>query len=135
MKRKEKRGSKSKNDVPTYHAYKIYSLTIKNRIKEASSIINDSMMMCTTMNDYAYNIINIRTRCIFVNCKVTTIIGIARPNELVINLKDVALNNQIEFRMNFEWNEVQKLEGGDGERKILNIRISSLEKWLLSLYV
>lgn len=104
-------GSRTKNDNPINNANKIYSLTVNDNTKNLSFTLNDGRMMGTRMNDCTHNIIEVMTRCIFINCKGTTIIGMARSNQLVSHLKGVILNNQRVFRMKFKISKFLKLKG------------------------
>lgn len=57
MKRRERKGNILKDDGLINHAYKIYSLTIKDSIKEVSFMLRDSMMIDMRKNYYTNDII------------------------------------------------------------------------------
>lgn len=68
------------------------------------------------MNNSAYNIIEMMTKCIFIYCKGTTTIEMAKLNQLVSHIKDIALSNKKEFRINSKRSRILEIEGDDGER-------------------
>lgn len=122
MKRREIKGSITKNDGSINHTSKVDSLTVKDSAEKVSSILNDSRIMGIRINDCTHNIIEVTTKCVFIYFKDKTTIGMAKPNQLLNHLKDIMLNNHREFRMKFERSRDLKLEEDDGKRRIINIR-------------
>lgn len=61
------------------------------------------------MNEDSYNIIETMTKCVFIYNMNTSIIDMAKPNQLVSHLSNINLNNKREFKMKFERNKVLEL--------------------------
>lgn len=97
-----------KNNGHINHACKIYSLIIKDSVKEVSSKLSDSIMIGTRMDDCVNNIIETMTKHIFIDSKVTTTMNVAKPNQLVRNLKDVALNHQRKLNKKKQGFQIQR---------------------------
>lgn len=111
-----------KNNGPITHAYEIYRLTVMDSTKEVSSILSDSVMMLMRINDSAKDIIYILTRCIVINCKGTSTIGVARPYQLVGHLCKITIFHPRIYRIKVKSRTILKLEGDYGEIRFLNIR-------------
>lgn len=108
-----------KNDGLITHVYHIYSIIFKDSTKEMYSTWSNNMMMETRMNDCANDIIKTTTKSIFINCKDTSIIGVAKPYQLVSEVmishystKEVystwSNNMMMETRMNDCTNDIIK---------------------------
>lgn len=122
MKRRERRDNTKKSDCHINHAYKSYSLSVKNSIKEVSYTLSNSLMVEMKMNDYANNINEEMTRCIFINSKGTTTIGMGRPNQLVHHIRDVKISHQRKFSTKKKISKVLKFKEDDGKRNFINIK-------------
>lgn len=112
---KKEQDQLKKNNCPINHAYKIYSLTIKDSIKEVSSTSSDNMMMLIRMNDSTRDIIKTMTRYIFFNNKSTSTIGVSRPYQLVQHLSDVVFIHQRISKRQVRKIEILKLKKDEGK--------------------
>lgn len=97
-----------KNDGPINNTSKIYGLIVQDSIQKVSSTLNNNRIG-VRMNEDSYNIIETMTKCVFIYNMNTSIIDMAKPNQLVSHLSNINLNNKREFKMKFERNKVLEL--------------------------